>query len=43
MIAAGQGNISSLAMLIKMKADPEITYNNKVMAIDYARKRNSSE
>ena len=43
MIAAGQGNISALAMLINMKADPEIRDNNKHTAIDYARKTNISE
>ena len=36
MIAAHKGNVSALAVLIKMKADPEITDNNMLMVIDHA-------
>ena len=43
MIAASQGNISVLIMLVNMKADPKISDYNNLKAIDYARKRNSSE
>ena len=34
MIAAGQGNVSLLIMLVNMKADPEISDYNNLKAID---------